>query len=266
MADRGRAAAAWERLIVFASSWSFSSSSRRRRGRRRRRARGSEAGAGAGPAIDEPQPRQATRRPRPGKGGATAHLMAAMVIPPAGCGWPEVAIALAPHAAAAAFRRGSEAGAHPGPLALSLVRSSWLPGLLAVVVPGCVAQHTSVLGRSVQRRPIVAVEVAAPHPRAAVLVVGCIHGNEPAGIAVATRLRRARPVAGIDLWVIDDLNPDGVAAGTRQNAHGVDLNRNFPWRWQPAGRPGDQQYPGPDRCRSPRRGWRTRSSCACARG
>lgn len=26
------------------------------------------------------------------------------------------------------------------------------------------------------------------------------------------------------------LNPDGVAAHTRQYAHGVDLNRNFPWR------------------------------------
>ncbi len=127
---------------------------------------------------------------------------------------------------------------------MSLARSLWLPGLLAVLVPGCVAQHTSVLGRSVQRRSIAAVELRAPHPRAAVLVIGCIHGNEPAGIAIARALRRAGPVPGIDLWVIDDLNPDGVAAGTRQNAHGVDLNRNFPWRWQPAGRPGGQQYPG----------------------
>src|SRR5207245_11462808 len=32
---------------------------------------------------------------------------------------------------------------------------------------------------------------------------------------------------------------------TRQNAHGVDLNRNFPYRWQRLGRPGDLQYSGP---------------------
>jgi protein MpaA len=52
------------------------------------------------------------------------------------------------------------------------------------------------------------------------------------------------PPQGIDLWVLDDLNPDGAAADTRQNAHGVDLNRNFPYGWRPAGQPGDQQYPG----------------------
>src|SRR5204862_738106 len=38
---------------------------------------------------------------------------------------------------------------------------------------------------------------------------------------------------GLDLWVIENLNPDGHAAGTRQNAHGVDLNRNFPCAWRP---------------------------------
>ena len=48
-----------------------------------------------------------------------------------------------------------------------------------------------LLGRSVDRRPIMAIEVAAPYPRATVLVVGAIHGNEAAGIEVA---RSAAPV------------------------------------------------------------------------
>src|SRR5207245_4518767 len=66
-----------------------------------------------------------------------------------------------------------------------------------------------------------------------ILVVGCIHGNECAGIAIARRLAAAPPLSGIDLWIVPDLNPDGAAAGTRGNARGVDLNRNFPWRWHP---------------------------------
>jgi protein MpaA len=108
-----------------------------------------------------------------------------------------------------------------------------LIALLGGVAAGpAAAARTIDLGDSVQGREIVAVEVAGAHPRAAVLVVGCIHGNEPAGIAIARALTHARPASGIALWILPDLNPDGVAAGTRQNAHGVDLNRNFPTRWQ----------------------------------
>jgi murein peptide amidase A len=91
--------------------------------------------------------------------------------------------------------------------------------------------RTVLLGRSWQGRPIRAAEVGNPSGTR-VLVVGCIHGNETAGIAIADTLERLSP-SDFDLWIAPDLNPDGVAAGTRQNAHGVDLNRNFPWRWRP---------------------------------
>jgi protein MpaA len=103
----------------------------------------------------------------------------------------------------------------------------------ALAGPAAAGVRTRDLGDSVQGREIVAVEVAGAHARTSVLVVGCIHGNEPAGIAIARALTRVRPPKGVALWIVPDLNPDGVAAGTRQNADGVDLNRNFPTRWQP---------------------------------
>jgi len=102
-----------------------------------------------------------------------------------------------------------------------------------------------LLGHSVEHRPIRVQELGEPFAGRRVLIVGCIHGDERAGISVARRLDAIALPRGIDLWVLDDLNPDGAAADTRQNARGVDLNRNFPYGWRPAGRPGDQQYPGP---------------------
>jgi protein MpaA len=77
------------------------------------------------------------------------------------------------------------------------------------------------------------------------LVVGCIHGDEPGGIQVTAQLELARLPRETDLWIVEDANPDGVAAGTRTNARGIDLNRNFPWRWRRYGRPGDRHYSGP---------------------
>jgi protein MpaA len=104
-----------------------------------------------------------------------------------------------------------------------------LLAFLLVVAPA--SARTVLLGRSWQGRPIHAVEVGNPSGTR-VLVVGCIHGNETAGIAIADALAKLAP-RDLDLWIVPDLNPDGVAAGTRQNAHGVDLNRNFPWHWRP---------------------------------
>jgi protein MpaA len=101
-----------------------------------------------------------------------------------------------------------------------------------------------VLGHSVQDRPVIAFRLGDPQSQTKILVVGCIHGNECAGTAIARSLI-AEPPDDIDLWVIRNLNPDGFRAGTRQNGHGVDLNRNFSYRWRPIGRPWDKEYSGP---------------------
>jgi protein MpaA len=94
------------------------------------------------------------------------------------------------------------------------------------------SHRTVVLGRSVEGRPIVAIETGNTSSRRKVLVVGCTHGDECAGTAITDRLTTLRAPGGVDLWVIRDVNPDGASRGTRDNARGVDLNRNFPWRWR----------------------------------
>jgi protein MpaA len=91
-----------------------------------------------------------------------------------------------------------------------------------------------LIGHTVRGRPIYAYELGFPGGRV-VLVVGCIHGNESAGVAVANTLRRLPTPAGVDLWIVPVLNLDGRAADTHGNAHGVDLNRNFPFDWRRLG-------------------------------
>ncbi|CAA9541031.1 MAG: hypothetical protein AVDCRST_MAG79-1867, partial [uncultured Thermoleophilia bacterium] len=108
------------------------------------------------------------------------------------------------------------------------------------------AAHRQVmlLGRSWQGRPIRVVRLGRADATRNILVVGCIHGTERAGLSVTARLQGATPPPGVALWVLGTLNPDGAAARTRGNARGVDLNRNFSWRWRPIGRPGDAFHAG----------------------
>lgn len=119
-------------------------------------------------------------------------------------------------------------------------RPGALLGAVAILLAACgrsgapqadgTVHRTVPLGGSVQGRPISAVELGDPHAARRVLVVGCLHGDEPAGAAVADALAAGPRPVHADLWIVPVLNPDGMAAGTRGNAHGVDLNRNFPWR------------------------------------
>jgi protein MpaA len=111
-------------------------------------------------------------------------------------------------------------------------------GLLAVPVPaqavstdrGAVVE-TRVVGTSVKGRRIMAYRVGDPRAKVTAVAMSTMHGNEPAPRHILRAIRDGRTVRGVDLWLIPTYNPDGLARGTRANAHGVDLNRNFPFRW-----------------------------------
>ncbi len=133
------------------------------------------------------------------------------------------------------------AAAEPSP-----PRDGPLGFLFTPVGRGNLMVRTGTAGESLRGRPIRVRQFGDP-ARPAVLVFGCIHGDECAA-------RRLQPVfiesggcpdPAANLVVVPDLDPDGFHAGTRLNADGVDLNRNFAAAWRPIGRPGDPQYAGP---------------------
>lgn len=88
----------------------------------------------------------------------------------------------------------------------------------------------TVLGTSVEGREIVATRYGDGTGKT-VMMIGQIHGNEKTGIRLVRDIVAAGVPAGYTLWVIETVNPDGNARNTRQNANGVDLNRNFPTQW-----------------------------------
>jgi protein MpaA len=118
-----------------------------------------------------------------------------------------------------------------GAAALAAVSALGSGSVGAAKRPDPVGSRSILLGRSVDGRAITAVETGDFDSPNKALIVGCIHGNECAGIAVVARLAHTAPPSEADVWIVLDLNPDGASAGTRGNAHGVDLNRNFPRGW-----------------------------------
>jgi murein peptide amidase A len=100
-----------------------------------------------------------------------------------------------------------------------------------------------IIGRSVEDRPITVVRRGSKGGTK-VLVVGVIHGNEDAGADIVDVLRLAEVPEGIDLWLVRSMNPDGQFHQVRQNANGVDLNRNFAQNWGPVAEPGVWEYAG----------------------
>jgi protein MpaA len=157
-------------------------------------------------------------------------------------------IAILAAAMAAALAGGHSTTSEPA------AREPPIARLEAAVAPRRPVVRTAIvtLGRSVEGRPIRAVarngigdarggDASGP----LVLAFGCVHGDECAGIRALRSAERGCPPYGDGLVLVPNLNPDGRAAGTRTNADGVDLNRNFAADWRAIGVPGDPQYSGP---------------------
>jgi hypothetical protein len=100
-----------------------------------------------------------------------------------------------------------------------------------------------VIGHSVKGRKIIAYHLGDAAAKTTALIIGQMHGDEPAGVTVANSIiHGTHSIEGVNLWVIPTMNPDGNHKHTRQNAHGVDLNRNWPHNWR---RLTGQYYSGP---------------------
>ena len=63
-----------------------------------------------------------------------------------------------------------------------------------------------------------------------VLIIGVFHGEEPQGYYAIKNFFDGRNFENVknNLYIIPCLNPDGMKKNKRQNANGIDLNRNFP--------------------------------------
>jgi len=134
-------------------------------------------------------------------------------------------------------------------LALAALAAGTLGGGAGASTSAGVASERLVIGKSVRGKPIKAVQIGDPAGEHVVLVVGVIHGDERGGLRIvdAVRGRVSDPVTlqGTQLWLIPSVNPDGMRMRSRKNARGVDLNRNFPFRWRGGIPPSSGYYPGP---------------------
>lgn len=176
----------------------------------------------------------------------------------------------------------------PGPHSWWAADAEWREGrgAYAVVAPteverrlrALAAEHPDravvvELGRSVLDQPLLALRITArpdvDEDEPAVLLTGATHGHELLTVLYAldaaerllTEPTLARYPSALDIWVVPELNPDGVwttlygdargeARSGRKNGaafqappsearRGVDLNRNFPYGWGEAGSSAD---------------------------
>ncbi len=111
------------------------------------------------------------------------------------------------------------------------------------------------LGESVEGRPIIGLRIGQPGA-SSWRILGAHHGDELTSAELSLEIARAALeqapgfeglLSDQELLIVPHVNPDGVAAGSRYNAHGVDLNRNYGFRWSSQEyRPGSAAFSEPE--------------------
>jgi len=89
--------------------------------------------------------------------------------------------------------------------------------------------HQAETAKSVEGRNIV-LFLSHPDVKQSLdtLILGAFHGDEPESAQLTEAFLTGIAPEGIPVGVVPVVNPDGLFKGQRTNAHGVDLNRNFP--------------------------------------
>ena len=97
---------------------------------------------------------------------------------------------------------------------------------------GVIRHASSVYGTSVDGLPLTVFLPASGN--AELVILAAIHGDESETTVAVSEALRCVPAGSLQAAVILCGNPDGMLRGTRGNARGVDLNRNFPTsNWSP---------------------------------
>jgi protein MpaA len=97
---------------------------------------------------------------------------------------------------------------------------------------GVIRHASTTYGTSLEGIPLT---VYLPDSGSAeIFILASIHGDEAETTVVVSEALRCLPRGDLHAAVILCGNPDGLQRGTRGNARGVDLNRNFPTsNWSP---------------------------------